>query len=87
MGIRDRSEMKFFVKTIFGLIVAVTAFDMKQYTSDLKSGNNFGNAMEHYIKDLKGPSDDKGPAWNPADDEGKAKNSLYKVDWSSFRRR
>ena len=28
---------------------------MKEYTSDLKSNNNFGSAMEHYISDLKGP--------------------------------
>ena len=35
--------------------VSVTAFDMKEYTSDLKSNNNFGSAMEHYISDLKGP--------------------------------
>ena len=46
---------------IGGISVSVTAFDMKQYTSDLKSGNNFGNAMEHYITDLKGPmSNEKG---------------------------
>ena len=32
---------------------------MKEYTSDLKSKNNFGSAMEHYISDLKGPQQNK----------------------------
>ena len=40
-------------------LVSVTTFDMKQYTSDLKSKNKFGSAMEHYISDLKGPQQNK----------------------------
>ena len=44
-------------------------------------------AWSYKSQELKCRYPNKGPAWNPADAEGKAKSNMYNVDWSSYRRR